>query len=336
MNARLLLFSGIVFMLVLGLLPAISAYNVTIQPGSTGNDVWIENSYNKNSYNFLAIGKQSGYNKKRMLIEFSDLSAIPSGSTITKATMSLNYYKQNCGLDTPISRTLAVHKLLRDFAESQATKDIRFTNNTWNESYVGLNNIDALNSSENSTFVTSTPYNRWISFDITNAVIQWKASDSTNKGLVIYATNENTNGCDMRFYSSEISTLSLRPKLEIIYTVNTSNGTCIRQNPLVNITPPLQNGTAGSSKLYTVSVKNNDNTYCGASTFSLQKYVPTYWSGILGQSSITLSPSITGYTNLTVTSWINATAGIYNFTVTATNNVSTNYTGAAIAQYMVS
>jgi len=326
---------SVICTVIFGLANIVSAYNLTIQPGSTGNDVWIEDASNKNSYNFLSVGKQSGYNKKRMLIEFPDLSSIPAGSTVTKATMSLNYYKQNCGSDTPLSRTLSVHRLLKDFAESQATRDLRLTNTTWNVSYVGLNNIDARNISDNMTFVASTPYGRWVSFDITAAVNAWLADSSSNKGVVIYATNENTNGCDMRFYSSEISNPSLRPKLEITYSVNSSNGTCIRQNPLVNITPPLQNGTAGASRLYTVAIKNNDNAYCSASTFSLTRYIPTYWAGVLGQYSMTLSAGITGYTNFTVTPWINATAGLYNITVTATNNASANYTGTGIAQYRI-
>ena len=34
---------------------------IVVQPGIDGNDVWLEGNSNKNSYDFLIVGKQGGY-----------------------------------------------------------------------------------------------------------------------------------------------------------------------------------------------------------------------------------------------------------------------------------
>ena len=45
----------------------------------------------------------------------------------------------------------------------------------------------------------------YVRFAITGAVRNWKSGES-NHGLLVWATNEDDEGCDLRFYSRESST----------------------------------------------------------------------------------------------------------------------------------
>ena len=51
------------------------------------------------------------------------------------------------------------------------------------------------------TINSHRPYHSFIEFDITEAVRNWKSGDP-NYGLLLMATNENTNGRDIRFASN--------------------------------------------------------------------------------------------------------------------------------------
>lgn len=110
---------------------------------------------------------------------------------------------------------------------------------------------------------------------------------------------------------------------------------CVRANPTVTISPSSQSGTAGQTLTYTVSVVNNDNAACGASTFTLSASCPQGWSCILAPTSLTISPGSSSSTTINVTSPSTAPPGTYTFSVTATNSNNPSYSGTGSANYVV-
>jgi hypothetical protein len=113
--------------------------------------------------------------------------------------------------------------------------------------------------------------------------------------------------------------------------------TCTRANPSVSINPSSQSTTAGSTLSYTVSVKNNDNSVCGSSTFDLSvTSCPSGFTCTLSKNSVTISPGSTdSSTNISVKSSPTTPTGTYTFTVRATNSAATSYYGSGSATYVV-
>jgi uncharacterized membrane protein len=104
----------------------------------------------------------------------------------------------------------------------------------------------------------------------------------------------------------------------------------VPSNPTVAFSPSLsQSVPAGTSVTYTLSVINNDNTACPASSFTLQATAPTGWSAALASSTLALSPGVGVSTTLQITSPVSATPGIYPIGVTAGNSASAGFSASA-------
>ncbi len=115
------------------------------------------------------------------------------------------------------------------------------------------------------------------------------------------------------------------------FTVNSYQPPCTRSNPAVSIMSSSQSATAGSTLAYTVTVKNNDNSACDSSTFSLTPYCPSGWSCYLDQTSLSISPGYSASTTIRVTSPNTATST--QFSVTATSNNYPYYSATGYATY---
>jgi hypothetical protein len=107
---------------------------------------------------------------------------------------------------------------------------------------------------------------------------------------------------------------------------------CTYTNPTVTISPSSQTGSLGQSLTYIANIKNNDNSACSASTFTLTNTCPSGWTCSLNKNSVVISPGITDSSTTTVTSPSSATSGTYSFSVTATSN---SYTGTGSANYVI-
>ncbi len=119
-------------------------------------------------------------------------------------------------------------------------------------------------------------------------------------------------------------------------TVELGPMTCAPANPMVALSPSQsQSVPAGTTVTYTVSVTNQDNAGCVASTFGLQAGVPAGWTAPFGTSSLTLSPGATTSTTVQVTSPASAAAGSYTIGVSATNSSAAGYTGSSSATYVI-
>jgi len=119
-------------------------------------------------------------------------------------------------------------------------------------------------------------------------------------------------------------------------TVNVAFGTptCTHFNPTISLSPSQSlNVPAGTSVSYTVSVKNNDNAGCNATTFNLSNAVSAGWTGVLSDSSLSIAYGGTASTVIQITSPNNAATGQYSFNVSASDAVAPSFVSTASAVY---
>jgi uncharacterized membrane protein len=111
---------------------------------------------------------------------------------------------------------------------------------------------------------------------------------------------------------------------------------CLPANPTVSVSPSQsQSVPAGTSVSYTVSVTNNDNAGCAASSFTLQATAPIGWSAVFASSTLPLGPGAKGSTTLQVTSSASASGGSYQIGVTARNSANASYAASGSVSYLI-
>jgi len=186
---------------------------------SASDDVWLEGTLNNGSSTQFLIGKAAGFAKKRTLIKFTTSGVTPS-ATVLNAQMKLYYYTANGGSGGSwVDRWVQAHQVLVNWNEAQATRDNRLTSTPWNVQYVGLNDIDAKSGYESTMLFQTGQTGTWKIWDLTALTQKWVNLSASNYGVVLWATNEATDGYDLRFYSSEYTVDPTKvPKLEIIYS----------------------------------------------------------------------------------------------------------------------
>lgn len=184
-------------------------------------DVWLEGANaNKKGYDFLIIGKTGEFQKKRSLVQF-DLSAIPAGATVVEAILHVYYFASTKPSWNPaeqgIDRTVQAHRVLVPWSEGHATSQWAQFNVPWKTPWLGVDDTDAASQPEDSVLWVSEQYG-WYEFNVTGAAQLWVADPGVNHGLVIFATNDDVSGMDMRFYSREHNgDVGLRPRLLVVY-----------------------------------------------------------------------------------------------------------------------
>lgn len=177
-------------------------------------DVWVEGSGNYNSYQWLLVGTHAGYPKKRSLIRFED---IPDDcKTVNFAVMYIYYsYSHKASWQTItqapfISRTIQAHRVMKYWNETQATRYIRKASKKWKRPYLGLDDTDANDCPAGQATIYTYRPSGFVEIEVTSATRDWKAG-KPNYGLLLWATNEDTNGRDSRFYSKTYSDSSKHP-----------------------------------------------------------------------------------------------------------------------------
>jgi RHS repeat-associated protein len=198
---------------------------------ATSEDVWLESTSNNDGNSAgLLIGKAADpYPKKRTIIKFNIAgSGIPSSATVLNAQMKLYYYSAaNGGSGSWVDRWVQAHQLLVNWAEAQATRDNRLTGTPWNVAYVGLNDIDAKSGYESTLLFQSGQTGTWKAWNLTALTQKWVNGTATNYGVVLWATNETTNGYDLRFHSSDAPPPNNAnpPVLEVTYSTDAATKT---------------------------------------------------------------------------------------------------------------
>jgi len=186
-------------------------------------DSWLEGNSNRGKANLLILGKSGSYAHKRSVVRFN-LSGLPKGAKIAAARMRVfvaYWHDSKGGKDTPIDRTIAVHRMLRAWTEYGIT-----TKNTgaggphkyWQASYVALNDFDAAKAPAITALWTKGS-GGWKDFDITQLVQAWADDPAKNFGVLLRATNETQTGREPRMHSREAGggNASLGPHVVIDY-----------------------------------------------------------------------------------------------------------------------
>jgi hypothetical protein len=188
----------------------IAKSNITfIQPGPTDiKDTWIFDleDFSHGDYGDLLANDISSYDQ-RSLIEFTDLSDIPLGSTINLAKLGLYRYDVHSS-GNPV--TLDAHQITSPWSET-----------------VTYSTQPSYSSTIESSVTLSGTADGWYEWDITNLTQQWIDGSIPNYGVAIF--NHGT-GLRQRFVSSDNTTAtepwwmlaptdaSLRPYLEVDFT----------------------------------------------------------------------------------------------------------------------
>jgi hypothetical protein len=105
---------------------------------------------------------------------------------------------------------------------------------------------------------------------------------------------------------------------------------CVPANPTVELSPShSQWGRPGGAFTSIVSVTNNDNPGCLASSFDLRTTIPTGLAATLADSAVIVNPGAMAMTMLHITSPSPAIEGVYPIIVTAANQVNSLHTASA-------
>ena len=210
-------YGAITTSIVIFLLSCSSVTNAQVDTGNgylykleATQDVFIYDSSNYNFYDFLIVAKHPGYPKKRMLLQFQD---IPSTCKRIKwAKMYLYYwYSHKASFMTvqqvpSIARTLQVRQIKKEWSETQATSINRLSGVAWTSPFLALNGNDAACYVQDNVILRPNQTGRvYIEFNITEASHNWKSGEP-NYGVLVWATNENEKGRDIRFFSRERAT----------------------------------------------------------------------------------------------------------------------------------
>ncbi len=188
----------LVVSLALTLAGSAFAAQLILQPDPTaGKDSMIyQNSPSSNwgTYQYLMVNFGTG-RTVRGLVEFTGLSGIPGGATVTSATLELWARYNNSPND--------------DFGVYRITA-------SWSESSVNWTNQPAhYATAYDSKHVTG---GGWYSWDLTTLVQEWVSGTYTNYGFKLIRANEG-GGSWPYFVSSDYATASNRPKLTVNYTM---------------------------------------------------------------------------------------------------------------------
>ncbi len=200
---------------------------------ATSEDVRLYDAGNYGSDTKLAVGKfpNTSQYKARTLINFN-LSGIPSTAIVLRATMNLKYYEAvNFGGGAWVDRWVQAHQMLVSWNEAQATKDNRLTGTAWNATYGKIGGTVPPADDANGQFESTTLFWQnetlpvWKSWELTALTQKWLNGTASNYGVVLWATNEDTDGYTSRFHSSEATNSSDRPYVEVVYSTEATTRT---------------------------------------------------------------------------------------------------------------
>jgi hypothetical protein len=129
-----------------------------------------------------------------------NLASIPSGATISKATL----------------------KLYVNSVTTAGSFNIDYVNGAWTESKIDQSNAPALGSAIASSIpITTTQKNQYVLVDITSAVQAWQNGSQTNDGIALVA-----NGVfNVTFDSKENTTTSHPPEVDVVIAGGGGGGT---------------------------------------------------------------------------------------------------------------
>lgn len=174
-----------------------TASTVTLQPGSEGIDTYLQNTGSTNYGNAISLLANPG--SAVPMLQF-DLSAIPTGSHVTSATLS-TYASGGSGSDQ-----VTLYRVTRDWTEAAnwSTSD---GSTSWSQP-----GGDVVALAVVSTLYTGT--GTWLSWDVTGLVDKWVKGSLPNQGVQLRAGSALSA---LNLSSSDAPTAAQRPKLAVTF-----------------------------------------------------------------------------------------------------------------------
>jgi len=146
------------------------------------------------------------------LVRF-DLSALPAGATIQQARLGLYALERS----NPNGMTISVYRVLRSWAESQATWNLATSSVSWGTAGCNLVSVDRAAAPEAAQMVNSV--NAWHEWDITNLVRAWASNPTSNRGVIL--KGDGLTSVEYSYASSEYWWgYSFSPRLVVRYTTS--------------------------------------------------------------------------------------------------------------------
>lgn len=182
---------------------------LTLQPdAAAGKDNFIEQATptsNNGTATTLDVIMTGGATPRRGLLEF-DITSIPSGSTVTSATLSLFTSNGLTNVNT------SIHRVTQAWTEAGST---------WNK-YDGITDWTSAGGDYDATAdanatPSSTAAGTQTDFDIKALVQEW-VDGTANYGMLVKITTESGNTTGHQFASSDNATAGYRPKLVVNYS----------------------------------------------------------------------------------------------------------------------
>ena len=174
--------------------------NGAIQCGTYGTQEWVR------------LGSDRSTTNNRVLLRF-DLNDIPTGATVTAATMSAWKVASNA------AATVTAHRVTRDWVEGTSGC---FNGATW---YTAANGVNwtALGGDHDPAVVASRTVpageqDGWHDYDVKSVVQQWVSGTKPNQGLLLRVSDESRTVLNnLEYVASDSPDVSRRPKLAVTY-----------------------------------------------------------------------------------------------------------------------
>jgi hypothetical protein len=239
----------------------------TTNIGST-IDMWV---------GYDVIGLDPPGEAARSLVQF-DISSLPNGQRITKATLSVNLYYSQDYPDT--RRWITAHKITGDWVESAVT--------WYSQPSIVWTEVSGVN-------VLHLDWN-WYSFDVTSLAQAWYQDPSSNYGIMLYSRAAEQAQAGVRGFNTRES--SEPPRLIITYEPTTLP-------PVLRSISPA--GGMRCGELHNIVIEG-DNFQEGMTA----RFIPSGQTGALTSLNRVIAPNDTwiGWINLD-----NLAPGVYHLEV---------------------
>ncbi len=182
---------------------------------------WSGNSYaNLGGWDYLQVGETGDADEFRFLVRFELDAWLPADIQVDEAWLEVRAYDSGYD-DDP--HDVAAHRVTEEWVEGDGwdlEADGRSEGVTWTTARPGVNwaapGGDFDLAELDRVTVAANP-DGWYRWDVTSAVRAWVDGTASNYGLLLEP--DNAPWTHHEFRSSEYSTLNLRPRLVVTYTV---------------------------------------------------------------------------------------------------------------------
>ena len=125
--------------------------------------------------------------------------------------------------------------------------------------------------------------------------------------------------------------------ISLYYNIPAPSPTCTTTNPTLTLSPASGQEQKGSALTFNYILKNNDQSNCGNSTFTVTSInLPTGWSMTPSQVNEPLAPGAQVTKQISITSSASASSGPHGVTLRAANSTNSSKSSEATYTYSIS